>query len=93
MDRTGWLLLALLAVVAIAAGWLCCPWSPLSDGARGTAGVTWRPSEPYQRMRRGGLFHPPAAGENRTGLIEWGWDWIARPPSEAQQVTPLPLGG
>lgn len=55
-------------------------------GTGGYEGLSWHPGRAYAHHTRGGLFHPPACGEGRTGLIEWGWDWIACPPSETSQL-------
>lgn len=56
-------------------------------GVTGYQGLGWDGSRPWPYRARGGLFHPPACGEGRTGLINWGWDWIAYPPGEAEQLT------
>jgi hypothetical protein len=52
--------------------------------AQGWQGTTWSPYQPrVPYYCRGGLFHPPVAGEGRTGLLMHGWGWVANPPSEA----------
>lgn len=64
---------------------LLSPWSPLVQHAApdGLEGVTWSPPQPLKpHLARGGLFHPPLAGEGRTGLMVHGWAWISAPPSE-----------
>jgi hypothetical protein len=77
----------LAAGVAAAAVILLAPASPLAKqaaAAEGWQGTTWSPQRPrVPYYCRGGLYHPPVAGEGRTGLLEHGWAWIADPPSEA----------
>ena len=60
------------------------PWSPLVKTAvpEGWSGTTWGPHTTQDTQTRGGLYHPDVCGENRSGLIEHGWEWIANPPSE-----------
>lgn len=79
----------LTAAAAVAAvlllGVLISPWSPLVTKAapQGQEGMTWSPMQPrVPHYARGGLWHPPTAGEGRTGLLKHGWAWIADPPSE-----------
>lgn len=38
-------------------------------------------SGPHPLYRR-----PPRVGHHRAGLIDYGWDWIINPPSEAQTL-------
>jgi hypothetical protein len=74
---------AVAAVVLLAV--LISPWSPLTRKAApdGLEGTTWSPSQPrVGHYARGGLWHPPVAGQGRTALIRNGWAWIASPPSE-----------
>jgi hypothetical protein len=76
------------AAAAVAAvllvGVMLSPWSPLAQKAapQGQEGLTWSPMAPRPHYARGGLFHPPVAGQGRTALIRNGWAWIADPPSE-----------
>lgn len=86
MNRDTALALAAVGAAAVIV-FLASPLSPLAkqtNRTEGYQGVTWSPRGPAAHHTRGGLFHPPAAGEGRTGLICWGWDWIASPPGEAQ---------
>lgn len=84
MTRDQAALLALLGA-AVILGVLASPWSPLARQAapEGWEGTTWSPAKPrVPHYARGGLWHPPVAGQGRTALIRNGWDWIATPPSE-----------
>lgn len=86
MDARTALLLAAAAGGA-AAVVLMSDWSPMARKAQavsgGWQGTTWGPQTPrVPYYCRGGLYHPPVAGEGRTGLLMHGWGWIADPPSE-----------
>lgn len=89
MTRDQALLCAGLVGVA-AVGLAVSPLSPLAkragdgQGVSGLQGVTWSPARPQGHNARGGLWHPPLCGQGRTGLIQYGWAWIAQPPSESQ---------
>ena len=97
MDRktvTSVLLVALIAA-ALVAGWLVSPWSPFrSEQADGITTTTaprdpamWSSGRPVTHqpyLAPGGLAHPSSAGQGRSGLIAWGWEWIASPPGEAE---------
>lgn len=82
----------LLAAGAAAVGiLLIAPMSPLSKRAaaerEGWAGTTWSPYKPrVPYYCRGGMYHPPVAGEGRTGLLAHGWGWISDPPTESTGV-------
>lgn len=88
MNRnTAYLLIA--AVAGLAAAVALSDWSPLTAKANqqavasGWAGTTWSPTQPrVPYYCRGGLFHPPLAGQGRSALIAEGWGWIADPPGE-----------
>jgi hypothetical protein len=79
-------LLLLAAGAAAVLVLLLAPASPLARRAAavdGWTGTTWAPAGPkVPYYCRGGLYHPPVAGEGRTGLLEHGWAWITDPPSE-----------
>lgn len=69
--------------------WLSSPSSPFAPAADpGEGGNTdWQPGVKVERqpfVAPGGLYHPPTAGAGRTSLIDWGWQWIASPPGEAE---------
>jgi hypothetical protein len=80
------------AMILLAAGaaavlvLLAAPVSPLAKRAAaidGWTGTTWSPQNPrVPYYCRGGLYHPPVAGEGRSGLLRHGWAWISDPPSE-----------
>jgi hypothetical protein len=78
----------LLGAGAVAVGiLLVAPLSPLSKHAQaegeGWTGTTWSPYKPRKPYYcRGGIYHPPVAGEGRSGLLAHGWAWIADPPGE-----------
>ena len=92
MNRdTAMLLLAAGAAAVLLL--LIAPASPLARRAAavdGWTGTTWAPDKPLvPHYCRGGLWHPPVAGEGRTGLIKHGWAWITDPPSERMGPGPL----
>lgn len=77
-----------IVLSALILGWLASPASPFAatiDPGEGGQ-VSWRPGVESRRpfVAPGGLYHPSAAGQGRSALIEWGWEWISSPPSEAQ---------
>jgi hypothetical protein len=75
-----------LLLAAAAAAVLVSPLSPIArqaGGVSGLQGVTWSPSQPAGHQTVGGLWHPPTCGQGRTGLIKYGYGWIAGPPSES----------
>lgn len=86
LSREQALLVAGVVLGAIAMV-LLSPWSPLTQKAapQGQEGQTWGPGQPLvPYLARGGLYHPPLAGEGRTGLLAHGWEWIANPPAAVQ---------
>jgi hypothetical protein len=97
MNRNLLLLLGGLAVAGVVLGWFASPASPLNTDESDPGNITtttaprqpavWRSGaytahQPYTVP--GGLYHPASAGAGRSNCIEWGFDWIASPPGEAE---------
>lgn len=86
------LMTTIAALIVLAAGvllWLSSPSSPFAAQADPGEGgnTTWQPGVKVERqpyVSPGGLYHPPGSGAGRTALMNWGWDWIASPPGEAE---------